>query len=61
MIRYSVCFGGGIKTTVAQLIDTLKLCDPNAIVRTWDPDSDEWECISGITYSDSEVKCHTDE
>lgn len=56
MIRYSAC-----GSTVAELIEQLKLADQNAIVKIYDPDMEGCYPITGFTYDEEEVKLYSDE
>lgn len=48
--------------TVKQLIEQLKVCRDDEIVKIFDPDTDEWQEVTGFTYGgkDGAVQLYCD-
>ena len=48
--------------TVAEMIDMLQvLKNPDAEVQAWDPESQEWESVTGCVHGGPNVRLYTDE
>jgi hypothetical protein len=61
-IYHGIASKGG-EMTVQELIDTLKACNPTDVVHIYDPESQDWEAVSGLVHDggNNVVQLYSDE
>ena len=47
--------------TVAEMIEWLRAFPPEAVVKAWDADSEDYELVSGAIHSDTVIELCTDD